>query len=189
MLIGRSARDPFAPVQHRLWPEVLATGADPFCAAVRDVIAAIPAGKVATYGQVAHLAGKPWGARQVSWILHSQSEKYRLPWQRVIGADGRISLPPGRGFDEQRRLLRGEGVAVGRPRPRRPGTFIAGGRRTNFPWPKKEGRPGRSLSSRIGTNESYFALRSRMSPLKVFSVISWPPPLIEPKTVLSIFTL
>jgi methylated-DNA-protein-cysteine methyltransferase-like protein len=86
--------------------------ADPFCASVRGFIASIPAGKVATYGQIAHLAGKPWGARQVAWILHSQSEKYRLPWQRVIGAHGRISLPPGRGFAEQRRLLRGEGVAV-----------------------------------------------------------------------------
>lgn len=76
------------------------------------MIAAIPIGKVATYGQIARLAGKPWGARQVSWILHSQSGKYRLPWQRVIGAGGRISLPPGSGFFEQRRLLRQEGVNV-----------------------------------------------------------------------------
>ena len=76
------------------------------------MIAAIPRGKVATYGQVAHLAGKPWGARQVAWILHSQSDKYKLPWQRVIGAAGRISLPPGRGLEEQRRLLRAEGVVV-----------------------------------------------------------------------------
>lgn len=73
---------------------------------------AIPRGKVATYGQIARLAGKPWGARQVSWILHSQSEKYRLPWQRVIGAGGRISLPLHNGFFEQRRLLRQEGVDV-----------------------------------------------------------------------------
>jgi methylated-DNA-protein-cysteine methyltransferase-like protein len=89
-----------------------AAGPDPFCASVREMIAAIPAGKVATYGQIARLAGKPRGARQVSWILHSQSGKYRLPWQRVIGARGRISLPPGRGFFEQRRLLRQEGVNV-----------------------------------------------------------------------------
>lgn len=85
---------------------------DPFCASVREWIAAIPRGKVATYGQIACLAGKPWGARQVSWILHSQSEKYRLPWQRVIGANGRISLPLNGGFFEQRRLLRREGVKV-----------------------------------------------------------------------------
>ena len=68
---------------------------------------------MATYCQIAHLAGKPWGARQVAWILHSQAERYGLPWQRVIGAGGRISLPPGRGLEEQRRLLRREGVAVG----------------------------------------------------------------------------
>jgi len=96
-----------------LWIEPRSV-ADPFCAAAREVIAAIPAGRVATYGQVAHVAGKPWGARQVAWILHSQSGKYKLPWQRVIGANGRISLPPGRGLEEQRRLLRVEGVAVSR---------------------------------------------------------------------------
>ena len=101
----------------RLAGQALWTGprpaVDPFCAAAREVIAAIPRGKVATYGQVAHLAGKPWGARQVAWILHSQAEKYKLPWQRVVGTAGRISLPPGRGLEEQRRRLRREGVAVG----------------------------------------------------------------------------
>jgi len=96
-----------------LWTEKR-TAVDPFCAAAREVIAAIPRGKVATYGQVAHLAGKPWGARQVAWILHSQSDNYKLPWQRVIGAAGRISLPPGRGMEEQRRLLQAEGVQVSR---------------------------------------------------------------------------
>jgi methylated-DNA-protein-cysteine methyltransferase related protein len=94
-----------------LWTDRRAA-ADPFCASVRQWIAAIPAGRVATYGQIAILAGKPWGARQVSWILHSQSGKYGLPWQRVIGAAGRISLPPGGGLEEQRRLLRREGVVV-----------------------------------------------------------------------------
>ena len=89
-----------------------AAGADPFCAAVRSVIASSPAGKVATYGQIARLAGKPRGARQVSWVLHSQSDKYRLPWQRVVGARGRISLPLHRGFFEQRCRLRQEGVQV-----------------------------------------------------------------------------
>ena len=85
---------------------------DPFCTSVREWIAAIPRGKVATYGQIARLAGKAHGARQVSWILHSQSKKYRLPWQRVIGAAGRIRLPLHGGFFEQRRLLRLEGVTV-----------------------------------------------------------------------------
>jgi methylated-DNA-protein-cysteine methyltransferase-like protein len=49
----------------------------------------------------------------VAWILHSQAEKYKLPWQRVVGAAGRISLLPGRGLEEQRRRLRREGVVVG----------------------------------------------------------------------------
>jgi len=115
--MARALRSKLA--SHTLWkgrrPAAPSSGtftADPFCASVRQWIAAIPAGKVATYGQIAHLAGKPWGARQVAWILHSQSDKYRLPWQRVIGANGRISLPPGKGFAEQRRLLTVEGVAV-----------------------------------------------------------------------------
>ena len=86
---------------------------DPFCAAVRAWIAAIPPGKVATYNQIARLAGKARGARQVSWILHSQSLKYRLPWQRVIGSRGRISLPERKGGREQRLRLESEGVRVG----------------------------------------------------------------------------
>lgn len=86
-------------------------GEDPFSRRVRELIHAIPAGKVATYGQIAYLAGKPNGARQVAWILHSSTGKYRLPWQRVIGGRGAISLA-GTDFYEQRRLLGGEGVRV-----------------------------------------------------------------------------
>ncbi len=158
---------------------------DPFCAAVRAGIAAIPRGKVATYGQIAHLAGKPWGARQVSWILHSQSGKYRLPWQRVIGAAGRISCRPAGGFEEQRRLLRREGVVVdARGRVDLEFRWRAEG---EFPVEKRD-RPGRSLNVVVFYACGYLALRSRISPLKVFRVISWPPPLMEPKTVLSIFT-
>jgi methylated-DNA-protein-cysteine methyltransferase-like protein len=83
-----------------------------FAAEVMDTIRHIPRGRVASYGQVAWLAGHPGGARQVAWILHSCSDRHRLPWQRVIGAGGRISLPSGRGLEEQRRRLRAEGVPV-----------------------------------------------------------------------------
>jgi methylated-DNA-protein-cysteine methyltransferase related protein len=82
----------------------------PFTRAVRDIIRSIPRGKVVSYGQIAALAGDARQARQVAWILHSSSEKNGLPWHRVIGSRGRISLPPGRGGREQRRLLLDEGV-------------------------------------------------------------------------------
>lgn len=81
---------------------------------IKARIRAIPAGRVATYVQIAALAGDPRGARQVARVLHACSEADRLPWHRVINARGRISLPRGRGFEEQRRRLSAEGVRVGR---------------------------------------------------------------------------
>lgn len=59
-----------------------------------------------TYGQVAAAAGSPRGARQVVRILHSMSEKYQLPWHRVINIKGEISLTDG----NQQELLEMEGV-------------------------------------------------------------------------------
>ena len=84
--------------------------ASEFTRRVRNIIAAIPEGRVATYGQIAALAGNNRAARQVSWILHSSSAAHRLPWHRVIGSGGRISLPRERGYEEQRALLVLEGV-------------------------------------------------------------------------------
>jgi methylated-DNA-protein-cysteine methyltransferase-like protein len=69
----------------------------------------IPGGKVATYGQIATMAGDPYGARQVVRILHTLSGKENLPWHRVINSKGTISLT-GQGYLEQRALLEGEGV-------------------------------------------------------------------------------
>lgn len=80
----------------------------------KSVIRSIPPGRVATYGQVAALAGNHRGARQVARVLHSSSEKDRLPWHRVINSRGTISLGRGRGFEEQRRRLIREGVDVER---------------------------------------------------------------------------
>lgn len=74
------------------------------------LIRSIPRGRVAAYGQVAALAGAPNGARQVARLLHSSSEKHGLPWHRVLNAQGRISLPPGGGFELQKKLLEAEGV-------------------------------------------------------------------------------
>ncbi len=70
-------------------------------------VARIPRGKVATYGDVAYIAGYPGSPRQVAWALHSSSRG--LPWHRVVGAGGRISLPGENGL-EQRLRLQTEGV-------------------------------------------------------------------------------
>lgn len=66
----------------------------------------IPKGKVATYGDVAYAAGFPGSARQVAWALHQSNG---VPWQRVVGAGGKILLGGEAGF-EQRMRLEAEGV-------------------------------------------------------------------------------
>ena len=76
---------------------------------VIKIIKAIPKGKVMTYGQIANCAGNPWGSRQVSRILHSMTEKYSLPWHRVINSKGEISLQ-GEGRYVQLEKLADEGV-------------------------------------------------------------------------------
>ena len=73
---------------------------------IRDAIRKIPKGKVATYGDVAKAAGFPGAARQVVWALHTS---HGLPWHRVVGAGGKISLPGENGL-EQRLRLQTEGV-------------------------------------------------------------------------------
>ena len=59
---------------------------------VIKVIQSIPSGNVMTYGQIASAAGSPRAARQVVRILHSMSEKYHLPWHRVINSKGEIGF-------------------------------------------------------------------------------------------------
>lgn len=79
------------------------------------VIRRIPPGKVATYGQIAALAGLPGRARQVGASLRDLPDGSNVPWQRVINAQGTISARPGRlGFPEgyQRHLLEEEGVEL-----------------------------------------------------------------------------
>lgn len=90
----------------------MAAGYAPFTARAIAVIRLIPKGKVASYGQVAALAGSPLGARQVVRVLHALSRKEKLPWHRVIGGRGTISLPRGAGFETQRKRLQAEGVRV-----------------------------------------------------------------------------
>jgi len=78
---------------------------------VYDVVRRIPRGKVATYGQVARLAGLGGDARQVGYALHALPPRSRVPWQRVINSRGGISLGPSGGGDvTQRLMLEKEGV-------------------------------------------------------------------------------
>jgi methylated-DNA-protein-cysteine methyltransferase related protein len=76
------------------------------------VVRRIPRGRVATYGQVAELAGLGRAARQVGYALHALAGSSALPWQRVINAAGGISLPAGAGGLDQRFRLIAEGVLV-----------------------------------------------------------------------------
>lgn len=82
-------------------------------AVIFDTVRAIPKGRVATYGQVALIAGLPRGARLVGYALHTLSEGTDVPWHRVINARGRISLHPQFGGLLQQELLEAEGVAFG----------------------------------------------------------------------------
>lgn len=74
----------------------------------------IPRGKVATYGQVARLAGLPRHARQVGYAMAALPAGSDVPWQRVVNAQGKVSPRAVPGFEEeQRTLLEREGVAFG----------------------------------------------------------------------------
>jgi len=73
------------------------------------VVRRIPSGRVATYGQIARLAGLGNHARLVGYALHALPAGSRIPWHRVLNARGRVSLP-GAAALEQLRLLRREGV-------------------------------------------------------------------------------
>jgi methylated-DNA-protein-cysteine methyltransferase-like protein len=75
------------------------------------VVRKIPRGRVATYGQVAELAGLPRAARQVGYALHALDDESSVPWQRVINARGEVSLRGSWGADQiQRQLLEAEGL-------------------------------------------------------------------------------
>lgn len=82
----------------------------PFTKQVVEIIKRIPEGYVMTYGQIAAHAGSPRGARQVVRILHSLSEKYNLPWHRVVNAKGEIALQGEELRYMQKLYLENEGV-------------------------------------------------------------------------------
>jgi methylated-DNA-protein-cysteine methyltransferase-like protein len=83
---------------------------------VYNIVRQIPAGKVATYGQVALLAGSPRAARQVGYALRALGlNEENIPWWRVVNREGYLSINHGNGGVEkeiQKNLLEAEGVVV-----------------------------------------------------------------------------
>jgi methylated-DNA-protein-cysteine methyltransferase-like protein len=86
--------------------------ADSAVAAICDVVCRIPKGWVATYGQVAAMAGLPRRARLVGRVLQHLDPATKIPWHRVVNAKGEVSYAPSRNGGDalQRRLLEKEGV-------------------------------------------------------------------------------
>ena len=78
---------------------------------ILEVVALIPFGKVATYGQIAKLAGLPKHARLVGTVLKNLDEGSQLPWHRVINSQGKVSTIniDENGENRQLKLLKNEG--------------------------------------------------------------------------------
>lgn len=95
------------------WPAPPPASAEARREALYLVLAQVPAGKVVSYGELARLAGLGRAARWVGRTLGQLPEGTALPWHRVLGAGGRLSLAVGTpAGNEQRARLRAEGVAI-----------------------------------------------------------------------------
>jgi methylated-DNA-protein-cysteine methyltransferase-like protein len=127
----------------------MSTRTHPTYADVWAVVALIPRGRVATYGQIADLLGIPGHARFVGYALHALPPGSPVPWQRVVNARGRVSLR-GESGSSQHTLLEREGVSVSR------GVIDLRKRRWN---PVGQGRPTRTR--RTGTGDRHRAGRFR----------------------------
>jgi methylated-DNA-protein-cysteine methyltransferase-like protein len=78
-----------------------------------DTIRDIPKGSVASYGQIAEVAGIPRGARQVGYALRHLPDGHDVPWHRVIQASGKIAFDKDTAkFEEQSKRLQKDDVAV-----------------------------------------------------------------------------
>ena len=85
--------------------------ANAFTATVRAVVASIPKGKVATYGQVATLAGSPGAARAVGSIMRTNKDTTAVPCHRVVGSSGALTgYAYGSGISTKKKKLTAEGV-------------------------------------------------------------------------------
>jgi O-6-methylguanine DNA methyltransferase len=82
-----------------------------FAEHVRTIVARIPKGSVATYGQVAQAAGRPGAARAVGAVMRTNKDTKSVPCHRVVGADGTLTgYAFGAGITSKRALLEKEGV-------------------------------------------------------------------------------
>ncbi len=80
---------------------------------IRETICDVPKGSVASYGQIAEIAGIARGARQVAYTLRMLPKGHKLPWHRIVQASGKIAFDKGSPqFEEQRDRLMMEGVIV-----------------------------------------------------------------------------
>lgn len=78
---------------------------------VYQMVCEIPEGRVASYGQIARLIGRPRHARQVAYTLAALPEEYEVPWHRVVNSKGEISARSKAGYEDyQRILLEEEGI-------------------------------------------------------------------------------
>lgn len=77
------------------------------------VVKQLPRGCVATYGQIAEQAGYPRAARLAGYALHHLPDHSKLPWHRVLNAQGRLSFPEdSAAYREQKKRLAAEGVPM-----------------------------------------------------------------------------
>ena len=78
-----------------------------------DTICDIPQGSVASYGQIAEIAGIPRGARQVGYALRHLPDNHAVPWHRVLQVSGKIAFEKdSRAYKEQSKRLMMEDVTV-----------------------------------------------------------------------------
>lgn len=92
-------------------PSITASDFDKWIKAVWQVVQGIPRGHVLTYGEVARLAGMSRAARRVSQAMRRAPREMKLPWHRVVNAQGKISFSEdSTGYRQQKELLKAEGV-------------------------------------------------------------------------------
>lgn len=97
--------------QKNTGPFTTSSDFDTWVKSVWQVVQGIPRGHVLTYGEVARLAGMSRAARRVSLAMRRAPRGMRLPWHRVVNAQGKISFPQdSSGFQRQKELLESEGV-------------------------------------------------------------------------------